>query len=79
MRLTYLLLILLITTTLSYRYLGSKKITLLSIPNAIYYLSNELLVTQTGPNITVYNTTTDESVQSFIADSDTPDIQISPQ
>ena len=36
-------------------------------------------MTQTGPNITVVNTTTDTPVQSFLADSNTPDIQIAPQ
>lgn len=39
MKLTYLLLLLLVGSVLSYRYLTDKQVKLPTIPNAIFYLS----------------------------------------
>lgn len=79
MKLYLTVLLLLVASGLTYRYLANEHLKLPQTPNAIYYLANNLLVTQTGKNITVYNTETDALVQNFTADSDTPTIQVAPE
>ena len=72
----YLTILLLILAT-SYRFTRKRHIDLPQVPTQIYYLQDDLLVTQTGRSITVYNTTNDLPIQTFTADSDNPKVEIS--
>ena len=72
--------IFLIVLASTYRFTRRRSISLPTVPTQIYYLEDNLLVTQAGRDITVYNTSSDKNVsvvQSFRADSDNPEIQVS--
>ena len=75
----YLPIVLLLVVASSYRYIRDRHITLSALPDEIFYLQSDLLVTKTGRDINILNTTNDKSIQNFTADSDNPDIQMSPE
>ena len=77
MRLYLTLLLLVLATT--YRFTRKNNFAIPQTPDDIFYLQSDLLVTQLGRNITVWNTTSVKSVQNFTADSDNPEIQVSPE
>ena len=70
-----LLLLNLLPLALPYRYLSSQPLSLPYLPTALHYISPQTYAAQDGPTIAVYNTTTNQLLQSLTADSDTPDIQ----
>lgn len=73
-----LLLLLLIVPIIAYRFLSSRQTNLSSLPDNLYYISDDLMVVQTGANITIFNSTNDQSLNTFTADSENPDVQIFP-
>jgi hypothetical protein len=73
-----ILLVLLVTAVHNYRWLRTRQLTLPQTPDSINFLANNLLVTQTGRAITIFDTNTEKALQNFTADSDEPEIQVSP-
>ncbi len=79
MKLYLLILALFIAHFQAFRLLKKDTLPIAGSPDHISYLGVDLLATQTGASIVVYNLTTNKVVQTFTSDTDTPDMQVSPQ
>ena len=71
--------LLLLTLAMTYRFTRKTTFDVPQTPDDFFYLQSDLVVTQLGRDITVWNATNFTPVQNFTADSDNPHIQVSPE
>lgn len=79
MKLYLLLLALAVCQASGFRVLRRNSFSLRELPDSISFLRSELLVSQSGRTIQVYNTTSQKVEQTFVSDTTTPEVQISEQ